>query len=137
MYPIRQLRRSALVGGGAVVVALVGTMANAGSADAAAPSALVSGHCTARSTTSLQVQHSEPGKIEAGFEVDHARVGSQWKVRLTHNGVSYFVGRRIARASGGTFSVDRVLPDLAGGDRITARARNLATGEVCTVAGTI
>lgn len=71
--------------------------------------------------------------LEAGFEVDRAKRGSVWRVRLAHNGGVYFNSRRTA--TGGTFSIDGVLTDRSGTDTISGRARNLATGQVCTVTG--
>lgn len=101
----------------------------------AAPSNLTRGTCSGHGIVTLQLQHSDPGRLEAGFEVDHVKAGSVWNVRLTHNGVAYFNGRRTA--VGGTFSVDRVLIDQSGLDTISGRARNLATGQLCTVTGKI
>jgi hypothetical protein len=118
---------TALAGGAAILCA--------SSADAAT-TALIHGSCSMGSTVSMQLQHSDPGRIDAGFEVDHAKVGSTWRVRLQHDGVRYFLGTRTAAADG-TFSVDRVLRNLPGPDTFTGHARNLASGEVCKVTGQI
>ena len=101
----------------------------------AATHTLTRGTCTGGGTVTLELQHSDPGVLEAGFEVDHAKRGSVWRVRLVHNGVAYFSDRRTA--TGGTFSIDGVLTDRSGTDTISGRARNLATGQVCTVTGRI
>jgi hypothetical protein len=103
----------------------------------AAAGTLTTGHCTNGATVTLQLQHSDPGRIEAGFEIDHAKPGSTWSVRLVHNGAAYFRGRRTAAVPGGTFSVDRVLSDLRGSDHVSGRAVNLATGAVCSVTAAV
>ena len=39
--------------------------------------------------------------------------------------------RQTTQAPSGSFSVERRIADMAGSDHIVARARNLASGQVC------
>jgi hypothetical protein len=109
----------------------------AGPAGASTPTkTVVSRNCANGATVSLQLRHAD-GRIEAGFEVDHAKVNSVWRVRLLHDGATYFLGKRSAAAPDGTLSVDRVLPNMAGVDTVSGSAYNLATGQVCRISGQI
>jgi hypothetical protein len=131
--------RTALMAGSALgLAALTGsTLVLLSPAAVAAPAGgLTHGTCSKGSTVTMQLQHSDPGRLEAGFEIDHAKVGSVWRVSLTHNGARYFLGNRTAAADG-TFSVDRILRDLHSIDTVSGRARNLSTGQVCTVTARI
>jgi hypothetical protein len=126
------------VGTALALTALTGTAAVLTPAAGAAPaSGLTYGHCTKGHVVSMQLQHGDPGRIEAGFEVDHAKVGSLWRVAVAHNGVRYYSGIQKALAPDGTFSVDRILLDRAGTDTVTGYAHNVASGEVCTVTARI
>jgi hypothetical protein len=73
----------------------------------------------------------ENGRIEVEFEVDSNRVGQTWNVSMRHNGVLFFQGARVTQAPSGSFTVRRVVNNLAGDDRIVGRAVNARTGEVC------
>lgn len=136
--PVTSLsRRRVAVGGTLAALALAGaTTLVAPSVQAATPNLLQRGTCSGRSVVTLQLAHSDPGIVEAGFQIDNARPGSTWGIVLTHNGLTYFNGVRRAAADG-SFSVDRRLPDLAGRDTVSGRARNSTTGEVCTVSASI
>jgi hypothetical protein len=110
--------RFALVAGSALgLTALTGSTLILLSSGAGAASAggLTHGTCSKGGTVTMQLQHGDPGRIEAGFEIDHAKVGNR------------------KAAADGTFSVDRILRDLRGVDTLTGRARNLSSGQVCTV----
>lgn len=136
--PRRRLGYFAAAGTTAAAIATAGALIGV-PASAATPS-------TGGTTTSsypngvhatLQLRHSDPGRIEAGFEIDHAKLNSVWRVRLMHDGSVYFRGQRTVTAPDGSFSIDRVLPNLGGTDTVSAIARNLATGQVCRVSGRI
>lgn len=126
---------SVLVAVGAAGALAAGTIWSASAAGATPARSLTPGKCTGPSTVTMQLQHSDPGKLEAGFEVNHAKSGGVWRVRLTHNGAVYFSGKRSAGRDG-SFSVDRVVTNLAGTDRFSGRATNISTGQVCTVTAT-
>jgi hypothetical protein len=117
---------------GAAGALATGAIWAASAAGAAPTRSLTPGQCTGRATVTMQLQRSDPGKLEAGFEVNHAKPGSVWQVRLTHNGTTYFSGQRSAGRDG-SFSIDRVLPNRAGTDQFRGRATNLSSGQVCTV----
>jgi hypothetical protein len=77
------------------------------------------------------------GRIEVEFEVDSNRVGQVWKVKIRDNGVLRFSANRTTQAPSGSFSVDRKIANMAGPDYIKARARNVASGQVCVANLTI
>lgn len=133
----RRLGYLAAAGTTAAAVAAAGVLIAVPASAASAPSGTTTSSYPNGVKASLQLQHSDPGRIEAGFEIDHAKVNSVWRVRLMHNGVTYFVGRRTATAPDGSFSVDRRLPNLGGTDTVSGTARNLATGQICRVSGRI
>ena len=100
-----------------------------------ASSSLITGHCTKGGSVTLQLQHSDPGVIESGFEVDGVRTGSHWRVKLTRNRVTYYSSTTAADRTH-SFSIDRVLR-AASTNIIVGVARNTLTGNVCSVRGTI
>jgi hypothetical protein len=119
----------------ATAVAASAVIVPAGTGNAATQ-VLRYGKCTGHGTVSLQLQSSDPGLLEAGFELDGMHPGTVWSVVLTHDGTAYYRG--YARTSvSGTFSIDRVVRNLPGPDRFAGTARNHTTGEVCTVTGTL
>lgn len=69
-------------------------------------------------------------RIEVDLEVHRSPVGDRWGVRLLHDGDVFFRGTKTADDSG-EFSVHQRVRDRSGTDRLTARARDRATGEVC------
>jgi hypothetical protein len=69
--------------------------------------------------------------IEMEFSVDSNRLGQAWAVRLTDNGKMLFSGNRRTRGVSRSLSLDKILTDRAGTDRLVARAVNAKTGEVC------
>ena len=76
------------------------------------------------------------GAIEVEFEVDHARRGSSWRVTLSQEG--RVVWRGSVRARSGSLRLERRLRDLAGADRVSARAsgpRGVTCRATATLAG--
>jgi hypothetical protein len=105
---------------------------------AAAPAALASsndvirrGACTGSSHWRLELSTASGGRIEVDFKVVTGAVGQTWRVVERHNGVVYFRGTRVSHDSPAEIEVDNFVRNLAGTDRIRARATNAATGEVC------
>ena len=121
-----------LVSLGAAGALAAGAVWSASAASAAPARSLTPGHCTGSAAVTMQLQHSDPGKLEAGFEINQAKPGSVWRVRLTHNGATYFSGQRSAGRDG-SFSVDHVVPNLGGTDQFRGRATNVGSGQICTV----
>ena len=94
------------------------------------------GGCTGASTWKLKLKFDD-GRIETEFEVDQNRIGKRWRVVLRQDGVVRFRRIRTTRPPSGSFEVERHLPNTRGLDRIVARARALATGEICRGVATI
>ena len=88
------------------------------------------GACSSSSVWKLSVG-PDSGAIETEFEVDSNRVGQNWNVVITDNGVRVFAGSRTTTAPSGSFTVARRIPNRSGIDHIVASAKNPATGETC------
>jgi hypothetical protein len=86
--------------------------------------------CSEASSSKLKVK-TDNGRLEVEFEVDQNRSGDKWKVRLRNDGESFFRGKRTTAGASGSFSVERKTSNGPGKDRISGRARNLRTDEVC------
>jgi len=91
----------------------------------------VRGTCTGAATSKLKLKE-ENGRIEVEFEVDQNVNGRRWRVTLKRNGVRVFRGIRTTRAPSGSFEVRWLVNDGAGRETITARARALRGGQLCT-----
>jgi hypothetical protein len=94
------------------------------------------GHCSRASDWKLKLKLDD-GRIETEFEVDQNRNGQRWRVVLRRDGAVFFRGIRTTRPPSGSFEVERRPVNRAGRDRISARAVNLRSGEVCRGAATI
>ena len=88
------------------------------------------GSCSRRSDWKLKLS-PENGGLEVEFEVDQNVVGAKWKVVMKHDGYRFFRDRRTTTAPSGSFEVRRVINNKRGTDRVTAKARNVRSGEVC------
>lgn len=77
----------------------------------------------------------ENGRIEAEYELDQNRSGRTWTVRFYQNGSLKSTTTRTTAAPSGSFSVNRLLTNTRGTDRITVKAtRGMAT---CTITASI
>jgi hypothetical protein len=94
------------------------------------------GNCSRASDWKLKLKLDD-GRIETEFEVDQNRNGQRWRVVLRRDGAVFFRGIRTTRPPSGSFEVERRPVNRAGRDRISARAVNLRSGEVCRGAATI
>jgi hypothetical protein len=107
----------------------------------AAPSAQATGASVTKTGTcgthpwSLVLTHDN-GRIEADYKLSNVNVGSTWRVVMKDNGVRFFRGTRTATAER-HIEVDRFTQNQTGTDKITVRAANLASGQVCTAAASI
>lgn len=88
------------------------------------------GSCSRSSDWKLELSPEESG-LEVEFEVDQNVVGAKWKVVMKHDGYRFFRDRRTTKAPSGSFEVRRVINNKRGTDQVTAKARNLRSGEVC------
>jgi hypothetical protein len=88
------------------------------------------GACSGSADWKLKAKHDD-GRIEVEWEVDSNRSGQTWRVRVFDNGARVVATRATTHDPSGSFSVERKITDRAGSDRIVARSRHLATGQVC------
>lgn len=95
---------------------------------------LVRGTCTKASTSKLKLSR-EDGRIEVHFEVDQNRNGVRWAVVLRRPSTVLVRTTRVTRPPSGSFELRRVVADLAGRDRMTARATS-PSGETCRATAT-
>jgi hypothetical protein len=100
------------------------------------PEIIRTGNCLRSSDWKLKLKLDD-GRIETEYEVDQNRVGQRWRVVLRRDGAVFFRGIRTTRPPSGSFEVERRPVNRAGRDRISARAVNLGSGEVCRGAATI
>ena len=77
------------------------------------------------------VYDGDNARLEAEFEVDSNVVGQKWTVTIRDNTVLRHTGTHTTTAPSGSFTARSLMPDMAGDDRIVARATNPATGEIC------
>jgi hypothetical protein len=120
-----------------VRMGIVGLMA--GSLFAAAPAAMAQGggarvsnqgSCSGAADWKLSLKPEDGGKIQMEFEVEHAKPGQTWAVRITDNGTQVFKGSRTANSLH-KFKVKKLINDRAGSDAVKATATNNTTGQVC------
>jgi hypothetical protein len=129
MRTLRILVTTAAVAASVLVVALP---ASAGGGK----EVLRTGNCSGSADWKLKLKLDD-GRIETEFEVDQNVNGQRWRVVLRRDGVRFFRGIRTTHAPSGSFTVERRPRNHAGPDRITARAVNLKSGQVCRAAATI
>jgi hypothetical protein len=96
----------------------------------------VNGKCTASSTSKLKLKADDRG-IETEFEVDQNRVGQHWTVSIKDNGIVVARASATTTAPSGSFTVRRLIPNRAGTDKVTASAKNVATGETCSATASL
>jgi hypothetical protein len=118
-----------------VALALPAAGASARGGDDDRDEVRVTGTCGGGARSELELE-ARDGRIEAEFEVDHARRGSLWRVTIAQEGRVVWRGSRRARS--GSFSVERGLRNLAGADRVSVRAsgpRGVTCRATATLAG--
>jgi hypothetical protein len=96
---------------------------------------LATGHCGAGATSKLKLKNDD-GRIEVEFEVDNNRSGTPWRVTLARDGRVVYRATRRTGGRSGSFSVEKRIANLAGADRVTARAVG-PNGNTCTAAATL
>lgn len=97
---------------------------------AKSPAVVMSGACSGAADWKLKAS-KDNGKIELEFEVNSNHAGQVWRVRILDNGVLRHRARYTTQAPSGSFTVRRLMTNMAGSDHIVARARNLANGQLC------
>ena len=111
---------------------------------AAAPAAMAKGgadvvkrgSCSGAADWKIKLGTEDGGKIQAEFEVEHAKPGQQWTVRMADNGTQFFAGTRTANSLG-KFKVSKLTANQAGADTVKATATNTVTGQVCQASATL
>ncbi len=88
------------------------------------------GDCTGSTDWKLKAS-PENGAIEVEGEIDSNKNGQTWTWRIEDNGVLRAKGTALTQAPSGSFSVRRVVANVAGTDVLVLRAANAATGETC------
>ena len=71
------------------------------------------------------------GTIAVGYMVVQGVVGDVWRVRVAHNRHIIFRGLQVTHGDDGSFAFRLLTRNTPGPDFFRARARNLATDEVC------
>jgi hypothetical protein len=89
-----------------------------------------SGSCSGSTDWKFEVKEDDGG-LEIEFEVDSNRSGQVWRVRVYDNGDRVVRTRKVTRPPSGSFDVERHIADRPGEDRVVARARHRASGELC------
>jgi hypothetical protein len=119
-----------------VAVGALMAIAVPGVASAKGGGTTVKGKCTASSSSKLKVK-ADNSRIETEFEVDQNVVGAQWKVSISDNGTVVARANATTTAPSGSFTVRRLIPNRAGTDKVTASAKNTATGETCSATASL
>jgi hypothetical protein len=89
-----------------------------------------SGACTSGAAWKLKAK-PDNGRLEVEAEVDSSRAGQHWRWRIFHDGRLSMHGRATTHRPSGSFSVERLLVNTPGTDRIGLRAVNRSSGERC------
>ena len=88
------------------------------------------GACSGAADWKIKLSRQNAG-IEVEYEVDASRRGQRWRVALFHDGRRVTRDVFTTRGLSGSFTVRRVEPNRAGGDRFRARAVRLGDGQTC------
>jgi hypothetical protein len=133
---MHQLRRrvALILTSGLLVVAA--TAASAPATAAKDGDVIRTGSCSGAADWKLKLS-PENGKIEVEFEVDQNKAGKTWAVKIKRNGNVLASGTRVTKAPSGSFEFRALVSNRPGADTIVARARNLASGQVCRGVATI
>jgi hypothetical protein len=110
---------------------------------AAAPAAMAKdgdvvkrGSCTGAADWKIKLSPEDGNKIEVEFQVEHAKPGQTWAVKMTDNGTSIFNGSKTANSLG-KFKARTLAPNQAGADTVKATATNNVTGQTCSASATL
>jgi len=122
-------RRLALIlMAGLLVVAAAAS--SAGAVSAKDGDVIETGSCSGAADWKLKLSPDD-GKLEVEFEVDANKVGQTWRVKIKRDGNVLASGTRVTQAPSGSFEFRTRISNRAGTDTIVARARNLASGQIC------
>ena len=93
------------------------------------------GNCSASSDWNLNLE-KEHGRIDIDVDVDSRTAGQKWKVKITHEGSTVYSKTRTTDRDG-EIEVGKRVKNTRGTDKVTFRATNSSTGEVCRASLTI
>ena len=93
------------------------------------------GMCSSSSTWDFNLE-KEHGRIDIDVDVDSRAAGQKWTVKITHEGKTVYNKTRPTDREG-EIDVSRNVNDTRGKDKVTFRATNNSTGEVCRASLTI
>jgi hypothetical protein len=88
------------------------------------------GGCDGLAVWHLKAKH-DSGRIEVEAEVHSHHSGQVWDWSIKHDGSLSAKGSKKTHGSSRSFSVSRLMADLAGTDHFKFRAERRATGDVC------
>lgn len=88
------------------------------------------GSCAGASSWDLKAKPNHR-RLELEFSVETRRAGQTWRVRVLDNGRRVYAGKRVTNRISRSLSVDRMVANRRGTDRLVGWARNVRTGEVC------
>lgn len=100
------------------------------------PGVVRTGKCSGGAAWKLKAKNDD-ARIEIEFEVDQNIVGRKWNVVISRGSKVVFRGARTTRAPSGSFSVQRLVANPAGANRITATARSVVGNRLCRAALTV
>lgn len=89
-----------------------------------------SGSCSGATVWKLKAK-PDNSQIEVEGEIDSNKNGQVWSWTIRQNGAVAAKGKSTTKAPSGSFSVNRLLDNLAGSDTFVLRAVNTTSGEVC------
>jgi hypothetical protein len=128
----KTLTRSTVAVAGIGLVAVAVPVALAGSAAAKDREVERKGTCSMGSARyDFSVDKERGGRLDVDFDLD-SKPGERWRVKLRH-GKKVIVKTTRTTDREGEIDVDRTRPNTPGKDKFVARAKNLATGELCRV----
>jgi len=131
---ITRIIAAAAVGTAGLGALAVMPIAQAGAASAPVNITL---KCSGTSLVNLQLQREDTGMVSVDFGVDMARhkAGVVWHVTESNNGTS-FVNKSVKTIRDGSFSITRLLAPAAS-NTVVATAVKSASGETCSISGTV
>jgi hypothetical protein len=110
--------------------AVLATVSVPAAAQAGGVAKVDSGACSGAAEWKMKLS-PQNGGIEVEYEIDASRRGQQWRVTLVQDGRRFTRDVFTTAGISGSFTVRRVQPNRAGGDRITGHARRLGDGQTC------
>lgn len=93
------------------------------------------GWCSSSSIWDLNLE-KEHGLIDIDLDLETRTAGQAWKVQITHEGRVVFNKVRSTDRDG-ELEISRIVKNTRGKDKVTFRATNRSTGEVCRASLTI